>query len=126
LRGDIDQWRALQHAAGQGGSARTLSGRTLELLCQAPLAESAAYRQLARLSSQTFTLDLRSAPLQPVDLPWLRQAGVRLAVLRLDLIDPELSGNKWFKLSHHLDAARLAGATGLLSLGGPHSIHLHA
>lgn len=97
------------------------------MLCQAPLAESAAYRQLARLSSShTFTLDLRSAPLQLVDLPWLRQAGVRLAVLRLDLIDPELTGNKWFKLSHHLDAARIAGATGLLSLGGPHSNHLHA
>lgn len=66
------------------------------------------------------------APLQPVDLPWLREAGVELAILRLDLIDPELSGNKWFKLAHHLDAARDAGAKGLISLGGPHSNHLHA
>lgn len=55
---------------------------------------------------------------------WLR--GVRLAVLRLDLVDPELSGNKWFKLSHHLAAAHAAQAPGLISLGGAHSNHLHA
>jgi 1-aminocyclopropane-1-carboxylate deaminase len=66
------------------------------------------------------------APLQPIDLPWLQQAGVQLAVLRLDLIDPELSGNKWFKLAHHLHSARMAGSPGLISLGGPHSNHLHA
>jgi len=66
------------------------------------------------------------APLQLVHVPWLHEAGVELAVLRLDLIDPELSGNKWFKLSFHLAAARAADAKGLLSLGGPHSNHLHA
>ena len=71
-------------------------------------------------------LSLPDAPLQPADLPWLREAGVELSVLRLDLVDPELSGNKWFKLAHHLDAARAAGAPGLISLGGPHSNHLHA
>lgn len=67
-----------------------------------------------------------SAPLQLVDLPWLHAAEVQLAVLRLDLVDPLVSGNKWFKLVHHLRAAREAGATGLISLGGPHSNHLHA
>lgn len=66
------------------------------------------------------------APLRSIDLPWLHQAGVQLAILRLDLIDPLLSGNKWFKLVHHLHAARGIGAPGLISLGGPHSNHLHA
>lgn len=47
-------------------------------------------------------------------------------VLRLDLIDPLISGNKWYKLAHHLIAASDAGAEGLISLGGPHSNHLHA
>lgn len=61
-----------------------------------------------------------------IDLPWLRAAEVELAVLRLDLIDPALSGNKWFKLVHHLEAAHAEGASGLISLGGPHSNHLHA
>ncbi|MDB5983966.1 MAG: deaminase/D-cysteine desulfhydrase [Pseudomonas sp.] len=67
-----------------------------------------------------------NAPLEPLHLPWLTQAGIEVAVLRLDLIDPLISGNKWFKLTHHLNAAAEAGAEGLISLGGAHSNHLHA
>ena len=66
------------------------------------------------------------APLQRLHLDWLQQAGVQVAVLRLDLIDSLISGNKWFKLTEHLHAARAAGADGLISLGGAHSNHLHA
>ncbi|QXH53064.1 pyridoxal-phosphate dependent enzyme [Pseudomonas fakonensis] len=69
---------------------------------------------------------LPQAPLQRLDLPWLQPAGVELAALRLDLIDPLISGNKWFKLRHHLIEARQASAPGLISLGGNHSNHLHA
>ena len=65
-------------------------------------------------------------PLQPISLGWLRRAGVELVVLRLDLLDPLLSGNKWYKLRHHLQTARENAAPGLISLGGPHSNHLHA
>jgi len=64
--------------------------------------------------------------LQPLSLDWLARSGVEVALLRLDLLDPELSGNKWFKLVKHLDAARSVAAPGLISLGGPHSNHLHA
>ncbi|ATR84148.1 MULTISPECIES: 1-aminocyclopropane-1-carboxylate deaminase/D-cysteine desulfhydrase [Pseudomonas] len=66
------------------------------------------------------------APLQPLSLPWLSRAGVEAAVLRLDLIDPLISGNKWFKLLEHLREARAAGAPGVISLGGAYSNHLHA
>lgn len=66
------------------------------------------------------------APLQPLSFDWLTRAGVELAVLRLDLLDPLLSGNKWFKLKPHIEAAEAAGADGLISLGGAHSNHLHA
>lgn len=69
---------------------------------------------------------LPQAPLQRLDLPWLRQAQVEAAVLRLDLVDPLISGNKGFKLRHHLLDARQRGAPGLISLGGNHSNHLHA
>lgn len=69
---------------------------------------------------------LPQAPLQRLDLDWLSQAGVEVAVLRLDLIDPLISGNKWFKLTEHLATARQCGATGIISLGGAHSNHLHA
>ena len=64
------------------------------------------------------------APLQRVHFDWL--AGVELAVLRLDLIDPLISGNKWFKLALHLRLAAERGAVGIISLGGAHSNHLHA
>ncbi|HGA2317251.1 TPA: 1-aminocyclopropane-1-carboxylate deaminase/D-cysteine desulfhydrase [Pseudomonas putida] len=71
-------------------------------------------------------LNLPDAPLQPFSLPWLETAQVKAAILRLDLIDPLISGNKWFKLRHHLQQARESGAPGLISLGGNHSNHLHA
>ncbi|MFG0497489.1 1-aminocyclopropane-1-carboxylate deaminase/D-cysteine desulfhydrase [Pseudomonas sp. YQ_13] len=70
--------------------------------------------------------DLPQAPLQFLDLPWLNQAQVQAAILRLDLIDPLISGNKWFKLRHHLQQAGASNAPGLISLGGNHSNHLHA
>ncbi|WP_160015278.1 1-aminocyclopropane-1-carboxylate deaminase/D-cysteine desulfhydrase [Pseudomonas sp. 8BK] len=66
------------------------------------------------------------APLQHLSLDWSAVAGVELAVLRLDLLDPLISGNKWFKLSEHLRAAEACAATGVISLGGAHSNHLHA
>ncbi|MBN0980002.1 pyridoxal-phosphate dependent enzyme [Pseudomonas hygromyciniae] len=67
---------------------------------------------------------LPHASLEPLQLDWLN--GVEVAVLRLDLIDPLISGNKWFKLTGHLAQARQAGATGIISLGGAYSNHLHA
>lgn len=70
--------------------------------------------------------DLPQAPLQPLELAWLKSANVDVAILRLDLIDPLISGNKWFKLRHHLQHAHASGAAGLISLGGNHSNHLHA
>ncbi|MEG0637062.1 MAG: 1-aminocyclopropane-1-carboxylate deaminase, partial [Pseudomonas sp.] len=73
--------------------------------------------------------DFRSlplAPLQRLQLSWLRRAGIDVAVLRLDLIDPLISGNKAFKLLEHLTLARASAAPGLISLGGAWSNHLHA
>ncbi|MBX8567766.1 pyridoxal-phosphate dependent enzyme [Pseudomonas cichorii] len=67
-----------------------------------------------------------TAPLERLDLPWLKQAAIEVAILRLDLIDPLISGNKWFKLTEHLACAVQRGAAGVVSLGGAHSNHLHA
>ena len=69
---------------------------------------------------------LAQAPLQRLHLPWLDEGGVEVAILRLDQIDPLISGNKWFKLEHHLLALQQGGYQGLISLGGAHSNHLHA
>jgi 1-aminocyclopropane-1-carboxylate deaminase len=69
---------------------------------------------------------LPKAPLEHLHLDWLETAGIEVAILRLDLIDPLISGNKWFKLIEHLKAADQCGAEGIISLGGAHSNHLHA
>ncbi|TNB91408.1 pyridoxal-phosphate dependent enzyme [Pseudomonas jessenii] len=69
---------------------------------------------------------LPQAPLELLQLDWLTNAGIEVAILRLDQIDPLISGNKWFKLTEHLKAADRAGAQGIISLGGAHSNHLHA
>lgn len=69
---------------------------------------------------------LPQAPLEHLCLDWLSAAGIEVAILRLDQIDPLISGNKWFKLTEHLKAAERAGAEGIISLGGAHSNHLHA
>ncbi|MEB0048803.1 MULTISPECIES: 1-aminocyclopropane-1-carboxylate deaminase/D-cysteine desulfhydrase [unclassified Pseudomonas] len=64
--------------------------------------------------------------LDPLRLEWLSAAGIEVAILRLDQIDPLISGNKWFKLIKHLEAAAQTGAEGIISLGGAYSNHLHA
>jgi D-cysteine desulfhydrase len=52
--------------------------------------------------------------------------GVEIEVLRADLIHPVISGNKWFKLKHHLLAAMAEKRQGLLTFGGAYSNHIHA
>ena len=67
-----------------------------------------------------------SIPLQRVNMPVLNDAGVSLDVLRLDKVDENISGNKWFKLKHNLIQARRENKKILLSFGGCFSNHLHA
>ncbi len=65
-------------------------------------------------------------PLEEVDAPLLKQAGVQLLVKREDQVHPVISGNKWHKLKYNLEAARLQGQQTLLSFGGAYSNHIHA
>lgn len=66
------------------------------------------------------------APLQPVRLEGCEQRGIELALWRLDRIDAAAPGNKLFKLSENLQAARAAGQQRVLSFGGAFSNHIHA
>lgn len=70
--------------------------------------------------------DFDSVPLQPLSDPVLQRHAVDLQVLRLDLADPALGGNKWFKLRENLRQARQSGHHTLLSFGGAWSNHLYA
>lgn len=47
-------------------------------------------------------------------------------VLRLDLVHPVVSGNKWFKLSHYLIDAGKNNKKTILSFGGAYSNHIVA
>lgn len=47
-------------------------------------------------------------------------------VMRLDLIDPVVSGNKWFKLKEYLKEASKLSKTALLTFGGAFSNHIVA
>lgn len=69
---------------------------------------------------------IRAAPLHRLAIGWAEQAGIELSVLRLDLVDPLISGNKSYKLAGYWREAQAIGAKGLISLGGAHSNHLHA
>jgi len=61
-------------------------------------------------------------------LQWgkFEKRGVALYVWREDLNHPDISGNKWYKVAHHLNKAVEAGCSHVVSMGGPWSNHLHA
>ena len=51
---------------------------------------------------------------------------LNISILRADLIDPVVSGNKWFKLQLYVRDAIAAGKTTLVTFGGPYSNHIVA
>lgn len=58
--------------------------------------------------------------------PVLSAKGNEMDMLRLDLIHPAVSGNKWFKLKYNIEQAKAENKNTLLSFGGAYSNHLHA
>lgn len=69
---------------------------------------------------------MSTSPVQAIQDPALTAAKVSLYLKRDDLIHPQLSGNKWRKLTHNLRAAKEAGHTTLLTFGGAYSNHIAA
>jgi 1-aminocyclopropane-1-carboxylate deaminase/D-cysteine desulfhydrase-like pyridoxal-dependent ACC family enzyme len=65
-------------------------------------------------------------PLQRIDLKYFNISDIKLFVKREDLLHPNISGNKWYKLKYNLlEAAELKIET-LLTFGGAYSNHIHA
>lgn len=54
------------------------------------------------------------------------EQGVRIDVLRSDLIHPVISGNKWYKLRFYLEDAISKGYSEIASFGGAYSNHIVA
>lgn len=71
-------------------------------------------------------LSANPIPIQPIHHPILDEKQVQLAVLRLDQVHEEVSGNKFFKLKYNLEEVKKQGKTTVLSFGGAFSNHIQA
>jgi len=63
-----------------------------------------------------------SVPYQSINLLY----SVHLDIKRLDLIHPQISGNKFFKLKYNILEAQKQGLTHILTFGGAYSNHIAA
>lgn len=71
-------------------------------------------------------MDLSLVDVEKIDAEWLRNNQVSLEVLRLDKIDPVISGNKWFKLKYYLEEAIRMNRSVIATFGGAWSNHIIA
>ncbi|MDF2158940.1 pyridoxal-phosphate dependent enzyme [Algoriphagus sp. CAU 1675] len=65
-------------------------------------------------------------PNHVLDHPLLEEKGLELVIKRLDLVHPEVSGNKFYKLKYNLAEAQKKGLDTLLTFGGAFSNHIYA
>lgn len=75
---------------------------------------------------QSLLAKAATVPLQTIQWPSLNSRGIQVIVRRDDLIHPQLSGNKFYKLHHNLMEAQRLGHDTVLSFGGAWSNHLYA
>lgn len=64
--------------------------------------------------------------IQSLQADWINSSDLKLDVLRLDLVHPVISGNKWFKLKYYLEEARVKGFNRIATFGGAYSNHIVA
>ena len=63
---------------------------------------------------------------QAIRKPLHKSMDITADVLRLDMIHPFVSGNKWFKLKYHIRDALHQHKKGIITFGGSYSNHLVA
>jgi len=73
-----------------------------------------------------FDLDTSASTLDEIHDDFLSQRNIRLLIKRDDLIDKEISGNKWRKLKYNVLQCFQQKNTGILTFGGAYSNHLVA
>jgi 1-aminocyclopropane-1-carboxylate deaminase len=71
-------------------------------------------------------INLRAISTDAYRSPDFEQRNIRVFVLRLDKIHPEIAGNKWFKLKYWMEQAAREEKTTLLTFGGAYSNHILA
>jgi 1-aminocyclopropane-1-carboxylate deaminase len=78
------------------------------------------------MNTKTLPLHFDKIITQKIKAHWLTANNVTLDVLRLDLLHPIISGNKWFKLQHYLKEAQLLEKSTIATFGGAYSNHILA
>jgi 1-aminocyclopropane-1-carboxylate deaminase len=77
-----------------------------------------------KIKSVKVQINTNLATIQSLNLG--KDQKVAIDVLRLDLIHPIISGNKWYKLRFYLEEAIKEGYTEIASFGGAYSNHIIA
>lgn len=71
-------------------------------------------------------MDVNKSVLQEIKIERFNNRGISLFVKRDDLIDPDISGNKWRKLKYNIALCVSKKKDGILTFGGAYSNHLVA
>src|SRR4051812_5057134 len=71
-------------------------------------------------------MDLQKPPLQKLEDDLFKEKQLNVHVLRLDLIHPIISGNKWYKLKYNLEEFQRLKKEYLVTFGGAYSNHIVA
>jgi 1-aminocyclopropane-1-carboxylate deaminase len=71
-------------------------------------------------------MELKKAPLQKLEDKLFEEKHLNMYVLRLDLIHPFISGNKWYKLKYNVEEFLRSGKDHLVTFGGAYSNHIVA
>lgn len=71
-------------------------------------------------------MDVKRSVLQEIKVPIFENRGISLFIKRDDLIDEEISGNKWRKLKYNIALCESKKKEGILTFGGAYSNHLVA
>jgi 1-aminocyclopropane-1-carboxylate deaminase len=72
------------------------------------------------------SINLHTTPLQSVHHSLFSEKNLSVDVLRLDLVHPIVSGNKWFKLKEYLRDAMEQDQDTIITFGGAYSNHIVA
>ncbi len=74
----------------------------------------------------SFSLQLNEVIHQQLNSEICERLGITLHVKRLDLLHPQVHGNKWYKLKYNIERALASEHKTLLTFGGAWSNHIHA
>ncbi|MFO7444918.1 MAG: pyridoxal-phosphate dependent enzyme [Ignavibacteriaceae bacterium] len=72
------------------------------------------------------SFNVNTAPVIKLNNAFIAAAGLEVYIKREDLINPAISGNKWYKLKYNLIEAEKKGFTRILTFGGAFSNHIYA